>query len=222
MKPDGADAPRRILETRETERQRAGWLLYEVPEAWVEEARRWRASRDVEFNDNDVYARAETDERWVGELGEMVFDWWLRSEGVTDFRWIREEPAGKPDFRIRSARVSVKTVKRRGGFYRGYCGQVSAKHVHEPVDAYFFLSYQWCRRNRVREWEECRRIWLVGGCSREKYRRHAHRTDGPAVDPCNPEYRVRIGHSIYNADERHFAPPREWLRHVLDRFPPEP
>jgi hypothetical protein len=216
-------APVLLRETRESEYQRAGLLVYDVPPAWVERAKTWRARRDNDFHDHDVYEREETDERWVGELGEMVFDWWIRSEGVTDLEWITTLPAGKPDFRIQSARVGVKTVKRRGGFYRGYCGQVSARHIEEPVDSYFFLSYQWCLKDPgTGAWRACSRMWLAGGVSQRRFRRCAHRTEGPATDPCNPEYRVRAGHTIYNAYERDFTVPREWLRLLRARFPGDP
>ncbi len=212
--------PKLIRETSQSKRQRAGWLLYEVPGSWVERAQQWRADRDAQFRDRDVYEREDSDERWVGELGEMVFDWWLGQQGVQGHQWIKNKPAGRPDFHIQSARIGVKTVKRRGQFYTGYCGQVSERHLHEPSDAFFFLSYQWCAKNReTKQWDECRRIWLIGGCSRAKFERHAHRTEGPATDPCNPEYKVRAGHTIYNAYEEHFVPPREWLGLVLKRYP---
>ncbi|MFC4160727.1 hypothetical protein [Chitinimonas lacunae] len=36
----------------------------------------------------NIYAEAATDERWVGDLGEMVFNSWLKHEGIQGFEWV--------------------------------------------------------------------------------------------------------------------------------------
>jgi hypothetical protein len=216
------EAPRLIRETVESEWTRAGWLVFEIPESWEAEAREWRNRRDIQFSDRDVYDRADTDERWVGELGEMVFDWWLRSEGITDAEWIKDNPSGEPDFIVAGWRIGVKTVKRQVSFKKEYCGQISERHMTaEPSDAYFFMSYQMtCWNPRTRQGDPCRLMWLVGGCSAARFRRHAVLTRGPATDPCNPNYSIREGHAVYNCRENFFTPPREFLAYIRSH-PPE-
>lgn len=207
------DVPTIVYVTDGSRNTRAGWVVVDVPPSWEQMAREWRASRDVEFNNFNVFDTADSDERWVGELGEMVFDWWLRTNSRLDVEWIRDSPAGKPDFIASGWRIGAKTVKRKVPFQVEYCGQVSKRHfTEEPSDAYFFMSYQmeewdWRSKTATRAY----RMWLVGGCSHARFEKHAIFTEGPAVDPCNEHYRIRRGHSVYNCKEQYFTVPNEFV-----------
>lgn len=179
-----------------------GWLVVTVPsglEAWAEAL---REERDRRYE--NIYEEARTDVRWVGELGEAVFDWWLRESGVSDYQWHVDDPAGRPDFVLYGLSVGVKTVKRKHPFRRGWTCQVTERHVDEPVDSYFFCSYELPRRH----------LWMIGGCSRRRFVAKAETyTEGQQV---HPNYTVRRGHTIRNVDEKHITPPATWLNAVWE------
>jgi hypothetical protein len=59
-------------------------------------AKQMRAERDRQYG--NIYAEAATDERWVGDLGEMVFNSWFKHEGIQGFEWVLDDAAGQPDF----------------------------------------------------------------------------------------------------------------------------
>ena len=69
-----------------------GWITFSVSKLREEEARSRRAQRDLQYC--NIYDEEETDERWVGELGEMAFNHWLQ---IQDLRasWIIENAAGR-------------------------------------------------------------------------------------------------------------------------------
>jgi hypothetical protein len=212
-----ADCPTLIRETAESISECEGWLVYDVPASWVEWAKDERARRDVVFRNRNIFRERATDQRWVGELGELVLNWWLESEGVAQVEWIRNNPAGQPDFRVNGVAVGAKTVKRSVPFQKDYCGQVTGDHINEPVEFFFFMSYQYQFYDpAIRRKADCSRMWLIGGCTRTHFAEEAVRTEGPATDPCNPAYRIAAGHVIFNARERIFQPPRAWLEEVLE------
>jgi len=71
-----------------------------------------RGERDRQYR--NIYTEAATDERWVDDLGEMVFNSWFKHEGIQDFRWVLDDAAGQPDFvTALNIRIGVKTVKRK-------------------------------------------------------------------------------------------------------------
>ena len=178
-----------------------GWISLDVPAEWEGRARAIRAERDQQYG--NIYPERETDARWVGELGEIAFRSWLNHRGCHDFQWIQDDAAGKPDFILgRDVTVGVQTVKRKVAPRAGYTMQITAQHAHEPVQQFFFLTYEFQRRV----------MWLLGGVARDLFLDRADFfRDGDWV---HPNYQVR-GHDIYNADMGHFTPPDEWLQQVL-------
>lgn len=160
-----------------------------------------RAERDLQYG--NIYPERDTDARWVGELGEIAFRSWLNHRGYRDYQWILDDAAGKPDFILgRDVSVGVKTVKRKVAPRPDYTMQITAQHAHEPVQQFFFLTYEFQRRV----------MWLLGGISRDLFLQNARfYADGEWV---HPNYQVR-GHDIYNADMGHFTPPDQWLGQTL-------
>jgi hypothetical protein len=177
--------------------ERDGWLIIDVVPKAVERAQAMRAERDQIYG--NIYEELDTDMRWVGELGEIYFRRWLRHSGVTDFQWILEAPAGKPDFVVKGVTVDVKTVKRQVPMRRDYTAQVTARHVDEPVAQYFFACYEVPQQ----------KLWMLGGIAKENFLAKA-RYYGPG-ERVHANYVIRPGHEIYNIEISHLRPCREWL-----------
>src|SRR5438093_10647924 len=116
--------------------EQQGWIIVDVVEQAVTRAKARRAERDRSYG--NIYEERDTDCRWVGELGELYFDRWLRYEGVSAHAWVLDAPAGKPDFKLGGESIDVKTVKRQVAVRRHYTAPVTARHVHEPRAPYFF------------------------------------------------------------------------------------
>jgi hypothetical protein len=177
-----------------------GWIAVNITEANENWAKAMRAERDQQYG--NIYQEATTDERWVGDLGELVFDKWLKHHQVEGFEWILEGAAGAPDFKLASGiRVGVKTVKRKVPPREGYTAQITARHTEEPIEQFFFMSYEIAKR----------RMWLLGGIDKQSF------LDGaiyyPAGSKVHADYTIRAGHEIYNIDIGKLVPPKEWLRH---------
>lgn len=178
-----------------------GWVSILVTPKYEEQAKEMRAERDLQYR--NTYTETETDERWVGDLGEMVFNSWLEQEHVQGFKWVLDDTAGKPDFVTASnKRIGVKTVKRKVPPRKSYGAQVTAIHAHEPVDHFFFMSYEIAKR----------RMSLVGGIERARFLQKA-RYYGPG-ELVHKHYRIRKGHEIYNTEIEKLIPPKEWLKQV--------
>ncbi len=154
----------------------------------------------------NIYPEEPGHERWVGDLGEMTFKSWLNSRGVP-FKWLLGDAAGNADFVVDSSTsVGIKTVKRVVKPQAGYTMQVTAKHAGEPVDHFFFLSYEYTDQTRV--------MWLLGGVERQHFLSNAKFYR--AGEWIHPRYQVK-NHDIYNTDVRHFIPPGDWLKVVTGK-----
>ncbi|TQV61630.1 MAG: hypothetical protein FNT29_11030, partial [Halothiobacillaceae bacterium] len=73
-----------------------GWISLTIAQEHEERAKRMRAERDRQYG--NIHIEAATDERWVGDLGEMVFNSWFKHEGIQGLEWILGDAAGQPDF----------------------------------------------------------------------------------------------------------------------------
>lgn len=178
-----------------------GWVSVEVLEKYEVRAKAIRAERDRLYG--NIYAESDTDQRWVGDLGEMVFNSWLKHQGIKGFNWILDAAAGKPDFiTALNIRIGVKAVKRKVPPRMDYTAQITAQHAHEPIDHYFFMTYE------INE----RRMWLLGGIDRERFLREARYY--AAGEWVHPNYQIRPGHEIYNIEIEKLEKPLEWLVQV--------
>lgn len=172
-----------------------------VTEAQEAQAKRIRHDRDRRYV--NLYREEASDERWVGDLGEIVFDGWSRDLVEGQLEWIRDDAAGKADFiSSRGTSIGVKTVKRKGPPRLTYTAQISAKHADEPVDQFFFMSYEIAAR----------KMWLLGGIDRNGFLDGArYYKAGEAV---HQNYVIRPGHEIYNIEIGLLVDPKLWLRSV--------
>ncbi|RPD94007.1 hypothetical protein BBB56_21875 [Candidatus Pantoea deserta] len=178
-----------------------GWISVLIAPKYEEQARQIRAKRDRQYG--NIYTEAATDERWVGDLGEMVFKSWLKHEGVHEFTWVSDDAAGEPDFITASnIRIGVKTVKRKVAPREDYTAQITARHANEPIDHFFFMTYEIAKR----------RMWLLGGINRECFLQEA-RYYG-AGERVHANYQIRQGHEIYNIAISKLVPPKTWINTV--------
>lgn len=175
-----------------------GWISLSVEQRFEDWARQLRAERDQHYG--NIYAEAGTDERWVCDLGEKVFDSWLKHAGVPDFEWVLDGAAGAPDFvTTEGIRIGVKTVKRQVPPQIHYTAQITARHAEEPIDQFFFMSYELLSH----------RMWLLGGVERGCFLSEArHYAAGEWV---HPKYQIRPGHEIYNIEVSKLTRPMQWL-----------
>ena len=174
-----------------------------VDQASIEQAKAIRARRDARYG--NIYRELSTDERWVGDLGEIVLDRWLSAKGAPH-QWLSEDDAaGKHDFELAGIRVGAKTVKRKVPMLPHYTAQVTARHVYEPVHQFFFMCYEFPRNA----------MWLLGGIAKEDFLRDAvHYGAGEKV---HSNYVIRPGHEIFNIEIRHLQPPAAWLGSMVQQ-----
>lgn len=186
-----------------SERHPEGWISVVVPPEKEERAKAIRAERDLRYG--NIFQENRSDERWVGDLAEMVFRSWLKHEGVSDFKWVVDESAGKPDFILHGTiRIGVKAVKRKVRPRLGYTAQITARHAAEPIEHYFFLTYEIAER----------RMWLLGGIEQSRFLREARfYTAGEYV---HANYQIREGHEIYNIEVERLIAPAAWLSGLTD------
>lgn len=178
-----------------------GWISLLIAPEYEARAKRLRAERDKRYG--NIYAEVASDERWVGDLGEMVFNSWFKHEGIQDFEWVLDDAAGKPDFvTALNVRIGVKTVKRKVPPREGYTAQITARHAEEPIDHYFFMTYEIAQR----------RMWLLGGIDRERFLQES-RYYG-AGEWVHASYQIRQGHEIYNIEIAKLTPPKRWIAQV--------
>lgn len=163
-----------------------------------ERAKAMRVERDRRYG--NIYPEAATDERWVGDLGEMVFKSWFKHEGFEGLKWVLNDAAGQPDFiTALGVRIGVKTVKRQVPPREDYTAQITACHAGEPIDQFFFMTYEIPKH--------C--MWLLGGIDRGSFLQGA-RYYG-AGEWVHPNYQIREGHEIYNIEIAKLVTPKEWM-----------
>lgn len=139
----------------------------------------------------------------MGDLGEMVFNSWLKHEGIQGLAWVLDDAAGQPDFvTTLNIRIGVKTVKRKVPPREDYTAQITARHAEEPIDQFFFMTYEIKKR--------C--MWLLGGINRECFLQEA-RYYG-AGEWVHANYQIRQGNEIYNIELAKLVLPKAWIKMV--------
>lgn len=178
-----------------------GWISVGIDPTHEARAKRMRARRDLQYR--NIFIEADTDKRWVGDLGEWVFKSWISHEGIQGFSWILENAAGQPDFvSPLNIRIGVKTVKRKRPPLDGYTAQITARHAEEPIDHFFFMTYDFNQR----------RMWLLGGIDHASFMKEARRYG--SGEWVHDNYQVREEHGIFNIDVAKLIQPKPWLSKV--------
>lgn len=156
-----------------------------------------REQRDKLYG--NIFEEVSGDLRWVGDLGEICFNQWLKQNGVLGFTWYLDNAAGKPDFVLYGKRVDVKTVKRKVPPRPDYTAQITARHKSYPIDELFFLSYEY----------SINKMWLLGGIDKPSFLKKAfYYKEGDRV---HGDYTIRKGHEIYNAPINLLINPTAWI-----------
>lgn len=181
------------------------WSIVEIPREVEEAGKAIIAEQDRQarkWGSQHRFWVRNTDWRWVGPVGELGFMLWLERLGVP-YRWNNGGVPGKPDFHIGGHSIDVKTVKRKGGVLPDHTAQITADHVDEEVDQFFFASYEYTNR----------RLWLLGGISRSDFRREARYVE--AGEAVHKDYTVRSDHAIFNIEVTRLIRPYEWVDTLL-------
>jgi hypothetical protein len=176
------------------------WVQIAVPLAWEEKAQHIRKERDTLYG--NIFIEEDSDLRWVGDLGEICFNDWLKNNGFAGFQWHLDNAAGKPDFTVGTTRIDVKTVKRKVAPRPEYTAQITARHKDHPIDELFFLSYEFQQK----------KLWLLGGISMAAFLEQA--TYYGEWDKVHDNYIIRQGHEIHNAPISILTAPDEWLERL--------
>lgn len=174
------------------------FLFFDVTDEQITKAEKIRKSRDEQYG--NIYQEVDSDLRWVGDLGEICFNSWLKTNGINEFIWHIDNAAGKPDFTINGIKIDVKTVKRKVPPRMDYTAQITARHKETPTDELFFLSYEFQKK----------RIWFLGGISKNVFLSKA--TYYKAGDIVHSNYTIREGHEIYNLPIEILIPSEKWLK----------
>ncbi|WP_134678033.1 hypothetical protein [Ectopseudomonas khazarica] len=175
-----------------------GWISVGIDPQQENRAKQLRARRDLQYK--NIFIEADSDLRWVGDLGEWVFKSWISHAGIPGFEWILDNAAGQPDFiSPLNVRIGVKTVKRKKPPREGYTAQITARHAEEPIDHFFFMTYDFNQR----------RMWLLGGIDRDSFMEGA-RFYGSG-EWVHDNYQVREKHGIFNIDVAKLIQPEPWL-----------
>lgn len=182
-----------------------GWQTCIVDDDEIRQSYKIREVRDKMYG--NIFEPEDSDWRWVGDLGEILFAKFLDRIGI-EYTWIQEDVAGKPDFllvkskkhRFNNVSVDVKTVKRKGPYLPGYQAQVHAKHKEENVDQFFFMSYEF----------PLNKMWFIGGAEKEFY--FAKAPYYPTGSKIHAQYSTRQkNHNIYNIYEKDLKKPKDWI-----------
>jgi len=175
-----------------------GWVCIQLNEQHENAAMKFRIKRDAVYG--NIFSERTSDARWVGDLGEWVFNSFLRSCGLTDAVWLRDGKAsGEPDFKIGNLAIGVKTVKRKVAPQKDYTAQITARHANEPVTHFFFLTYDIVNK----------RMWLIGGIDKPRFLNFSQYFS--AGDKVHDNYVIRPNHEIYNIGLQFICPPLNFI-----------
>ncbi|SFS83763.1 hypothetical protein SAMN04487906_1826 [Zhouia amylolytica] len=176
------------------------FIYVDVTPEQIAKAIKIRKSRDEQYG--NIYHEVDSDLRWVGDLGEICFNKWLKGKGLTGFEWHLDNAAGKPDFTINGVKIDVKTVKRKVPPRMNYTAQITARHKDTPVDELFFFSYEF----------QIKRLWFLGGIKKKDFLKKADYFK--AGDRVHSNYVIREGHEIYNAPIEILLKPDDWINDI--------
>jgi hypothetical protein len=176
------------------------FLYVDVTAKQISKAKDIRKKRDQQYG--NIYQEVDSDLRWVGDLGEICLNKWLKNKGWAEYSWHIDNTAGKPDFTINGIRIDVKTVKRKVPPRMNYTAQITARHKNSPVDELFFFSYEF----------QIKRLWFLGGIKKKDFLDKADYYK--AGDNVHANYVIREGHEIYNAPIDILLKPEDWINQL--------
>ena len=177
------------------------FLYFDITAEQEDKAQDIRRKRDEQYG--NIYLEEDSDLRWVGDLGEICFNTWLKNNNIHKFQWHLDTVAGNPDFTIGTKRIDVKTVKRKVPPKEEYTTQITARHKDFPIDQLFFCSYEYQKK----------RMWFLGGITKTEFLNKA--TFYKEGEKVHNNYTIRRGHEIYNAEIRILVEPSIWIKSLI-------
>jgi len=178
-------------------------VTFDVSDEMIVEAKKIRAKRDEIYG--NIYQDRDTDERWVGDLGEIVINHALMLCREYDTIWHNElQAAGNEDFTFCHLPLEVKTVKRKVPLRPHYKAQITARHIDSPADWLVFLSYEY----------PVKKMHVKGVMHKDAFKEKAEYYG--AGDQVHSAYTIREGHEIYAVGIRDMMPFRKFLRDAMD------
>lgn len=171
----------------------------------VQHAMSIRHQRDARYG--NIFKEKETDIRYVGEIGEIMFDHYLRQFREDLTKWLVEgKVTSEPDFIFAGKRIGVKTVKRAVRMKREYLAQITARHIDEPVDYFFFCCFE----------TKSQELVLLGGIDVEGFKKHAvYCPEGTVI---HQHYTIRENHEIYQIGVSALTLPDDLIRQILGKY----
>lgn len=190
------------MSERPTFRQRGRFLTIRITEAREREAFAiWERNQARYFSPETPYQPGENDWPWVGALGEMVFNEWLRPRA----RWLLEDPLHNPDFLIDNViKVDCKTSKRQVPSRMQYTVGMPIRQLKNVTDYYFFFWYEYPRKT----------MWLIGGMDKKRFVADSQKLYAGAR--VHAGYTVREGNELANIKVGATLAPEEWRARVLN------
>jgi hypothetical protein len=174
------------------------WVRIPATEEMIGYAKRLRAKRDERYA--NVYPEAETDWRWVGELGECAVYKWLQETGTPNFEWITGDPSGRADFVVCGETVDVKTSKRKDAIKQHYeVGVTGHCAESQHAETLLFCCYEISTGNVV----------ILGAMAHGDFLAGA-RYFGPG-EKVHDNFTVREGSNLYNVHISQMDAPLRWL-----------
>ena len=180
------------------------FAVIDVTEQMETKAQNIRLERDKIYG--NIYVEKDTDLRWVGDLGEICFNQWLKQEGFCDYHWHLRNSAGNPDFTLGDIKIDIKTVKRKVPPKADYTAQITGRHKDSPADELFFYSYQYL----------VKKMWLLGGISKTAFISKAQHYKGG--ENVHSNYQIREGHEIYNAPLSILISSDKWISNLKEKI----
>lgn len=179
------------------------FVSIQVDSVQIKHAMAIREARDARYS--NLYTESSTDERWVGDLGEIVINDLLTMCSKSATQWHTDQVTEMPDFSFYDVTFDVKTVKRAVPIQSHYGAQISAKHLNTEMDYLVFCCYQ----------TKTNELVVLGTIDKEKFKSIA-RYYG-AGDKVHDHYTIREGHEIYSVLISDLTPFRDFVRDIIYR-----
>lgn len=172
-------------------------VSFDVSDADIEMAKAMRRQRDKMYG--NIYSERKTDQRWVGEIGEIITYRALMMVDMNHTTWHTKEAAGKGDFDFLGDRIDVKTVKRKVPMQLHYEAQITKRHAQTPCDTLLFTCYEFPRK----------KLHVLGAITKNDFLHMAKLYR--AGDSVHKDYTIRAGHEILSVRVDQLTPFRQYL-----------
>lgn len=203
-------------ETRAPNLDRSAWPVIETTLAMHREAQEIRARR---ANAGGViYTTADGirmhAKRWLGELGPIAIEQWLRGCGVLDAEWIRRKHRYSADFTLGEdhAQVRIRTTQRTAASPDHFVG-LNERHAKHPRETNYLVAC-FIPRNL--------RIVIVGAIQlAELWNLSMVRAEGQEIEVAVDSATTTLGYGgeLRDVTIAQLVPPKVWLCDIVPGLP---